>query len=184
LTQFEFVQVTIAIILGLGLTDILRNLGEQFRRRREIEVSWLQILASCLLLSVILVAYLWSFWTTSNVEWTLLLFVLQAGAAVSLALSAQFIKVDLSAPDSPTAQYFDNCRATYGVWAAAPVFGLLFSLSTGNLGPIEVFRIIVSALLVSMGFIKRPIYHAIVLGTLLFIVTVLAPAIGGLAMAL
>lgn len=180
MTQFEFVQVTLAIVLGLGLTDILRNLGEQFRRRREIEVCWLQVLASCLLLSVILVAYLWSFWTTSNVEWTLLLFLLQAGAAIGLALGAQFIRVDLSSSKSPTAQYFDNCLATYGVWAAAPVFALLFSLSTGTLGAIDASRVLVAVLLVSMGFIRKPIYHAMVLSTLLVIVVVVAPAVGGL----
>lgn len=96
MTQFEFVQVTIAIILGLGLTDILRNLGEQFRNRSEIEVSWLQVGASCMLLLVILIYNLWGFWGALGVNWTLQLFLLQVAPAIALALSAQLIKVDLS----------------------------------------------------------------------------------------
>ena len=180
MTQFEFVQVTLAIVLGLGLTDILRNLGEQFRRRSEIEVCWLQVLASGLLLSVILIVYLWAFWATSDVDWTLLLFVLQAGSAVSLALSAQFLKVDISSPKTLQAQYFDNCRAAYSAWAAAPVFALCFSLVADGASGIDLARTAVAILLVSMGFIKKPIYHAVVLGSLLFIVVVIAPVSGGL----
>ena len=180
MTQFEFVQVTLVIILGLGLTDLLRNLGEQFRHRKEIDVCWLQILASWLLLSVILIVNLWSFWSTSGVDWTLLLFVLQAGSAVALALSAQFIKVDLSSSKPLADQYFDNSLATYSLWAASPIFTLLFSLATDSLSSVDASRIIVVILLISMGFIRKPIYHAIVLSTLLFIVVVIAPTIGGL----
>ena len=180
MTQFEFVQVTLVIVLGLGLTDILRNLGEQYRHRQDIKVSWLQIMASCLLLSVILIVYLWSFWSTSDVEWNLTLFVLQAGSAVALALSAQFIRVDLSSDKALSVQYFENCRVTYATWAMAPLFGLLFSIATNNLSVLDAPRVFVAALLVSMGFIKAPAYHVVILSTLLFIVVVIAPISGGL----
>ena len=54
MSQFEFVQVTLIVILGLGLTDILRNLGEQYRHRRQVQLSALQVMASVLLMTVIL----------------------------------------------------------------------------------------------------------------------------------
>ena len=120
MTQFEFVQVTVAIILGLGLTDILRSLGEQFRSRSEIEVAWLQVGASCLLLLVILI-YLWGFWVALEVTWTLPLFMMQVASAIALALSAQFIKVDLSSGKALEAQYFDNGVGTFTLWAMAPL---------------------------------------------------------------
>ena len=181
LNQFEFVQVTVAIILGLGLTDILRNLGEQFRARREIEVSWLQIGASCLLLFVILI-YLWSFWLGSGITWTFPLFMLQVASAIALALSPQFIKVDVSSAETLEDQYFANARATYIVWATGPVFALVFALAADIAGTVDVGRIVAAALLISLGLVKHRGYHRVVLTTLLLLaivfVTVIGPGIG------
>ena len=173
LTQFEFVQVTIAIILGLGLTDILRNLGEQFRNRSEIEVSWLQVGASCMLLLVILIYNLWGFWGALEVNWTLQLFMLQVSPAIALALSAQLIKVDISSGKTPEAQYFNNCTATFTLWATAPLFSMFFSLATtGNVNiAADAARIGVAILLVSLGLIKNRIYHTVVLSVLLLSAT-------------
>ncbi len=171
MTQFEFVQVTIAIILGLGLTDILRNLGEQFRNRSEIEVSWLQVGASCMLLLVILIYNLWGFWGALGVNWTLQLFLLQVAPAIALALSAQLIKVDISSGKTPEAQYFNNCTATFTLWATAPLFSMFFSLATGNVNIADAARIGVVILLVSLGLIKNRIYHTVVLSALLLSAT-------------
>jgi len=168
LTQFEFVQVTVAIILGLGLTDILRSLGEQFRCRGEIDVAWLQVGATCLLLLVILI-YLWSFWLASEVTWTLPLFMLQVGSAIALALSAQFIKVDLSSNKTLEVQYFDNGTATFVVWAMAPLFALLFSIATANASPADAGRFGAALLLISLALIKSRTYHKVVLIALLLL---------------
>ena len=176
MTQFEFVQVTVAIILGLGLTDILRGLGEQFRSRSEIEVAWLQVGASCLLLLVIL-TYLWGFWIASEVTWTLPLFMMQVASAIALALSAQFIKVDLSSGKTLEAQYFDNGTGTFVLWAMAPLFALFFSFATGNVVGTDAVRIGAAILLVSLGLIKSRIYHAVVLVVLLLAATVAFPAL-------
>lgn len=177
LTQFEFVQVTVAIILGLGLTDILRNLGEQFRARREIEVAWLQIGASGLLLLIILI-YLWSFWLASRVTWTLPLFMLQVASAIALALSAQFIKVDLSSAKALEAQYFDNARVTFILWATAPLFVLLFSIAAGIASATDLGRVVAAVLLISLGLIKHRTYHKVVLGSLLLLALVFTTVIG------
>ena len=177
MTQFEFVQVTVAIILGLGLTDILRSLGEQFRRRREIDVSWLQIGASCLLLLVILI-YLWSFWLAAEVTWTLPLFMMQAASAIALALSAQFIKVDLSSGKTLDAQYFDNRTATFVLWAMGPLFAVFFSIATGNVSGADAGRIGAAILLISLGIIKNRTYHKVVLIVLLLLATVVHLIVG------
>lgn len=177
MTQFEFVQVTVAIILGLGLTDILRSLGEQFRSRSEIEVSWLQLGASCLLLLVIVI-YLWNFWLASEVIWTLPLFMMQVASAIAFALSAQFIKVDLSSAKTLDAQYFDNCTTTYIVWAMGPLFGVSFSIATGNVSGADAGRVGAALLLTSLGLIKNRTYHKAVLIVLLLLATVISPVVG------
>lgn len=175
LSQFEFVQVTIAVILGLGLTDLLRNLGEQYRNRNEFEICWLQILASCLLLFIILM-YLWNFWSTSRVAWTLPLFALQVASAVALALSAQFIKVDWTSSKTAKAQYFYNRLATFLSWSLAPLFAGIFSVLTND-GIVFLPRIGVVVLLVSLAFVNKQIYHAVVIVALL-LMSVVGLAIG------
>ena len=175
MTQFEFVQVTVAIVLGLGLTDILRGLGEQFRHRHEIEISRLQVGASCLLLLIILI-YLWNFWLTSEVSWTLPLFLMQVMSAIALALSAQFLRVDLTSDRPPEIQYFHNCTATFISWAMAPLFAWFFLIASGDSTLGDAARLVAVALLVSLGFIKRPRYHAVVLTVLLLLSVFAGPA--------
>ena len=170
MSQFEFVQVTIAVILGLGLTDLFRNLGEQYRYRHIIEVYWLQIAASCLLLFVILM-YLWNFWRTSNVEWTLPLFVLQVASAAALALSTQFLKVDVNSHKTAKSQYFDNRIATYVSWSFAPISAGLFHIVTAE-SDLAIPRIVVVFLLLSLAITRNAIAHAAVIAALLITLAV------------
>jgi hypothetical protein len=166
MSEFEFVQVTVAIILGLGITELLRNIGGQIRRRSQIQVYMLQIAASCLLVFVIL-RYLWSFWSTLEVSWNLPLFLLTVSPAIALALAAQVIGVHRDTDSSPQEQYFENCRATYLFWAAAPLFQVLFDFASGHtFTPSEVFRLLLVGLIASLGFVKKPSYHRIVLSIL------------------
>lgn len=174
MTEFEFVQVTVAIILGLGLTDILRNLGEQIRKKNEIEISALQVMASCLLLLVILV-YSWTLWRSFQLDWTLPLFVLQVVPAIALALSAQVLKVDCESSKKPEAQYFGSCAAAYAFWAMAPLFSVVFSFVSNTVSFADAGRFGVAILLLSVAFIKKSIYHKVVLSTLL-LVAVIFPA--------
>ena len=169
MSEFEFVQVTIAIILGLGITAILRNIGEQIRKRPEIQMYSLQLASSCLLVLVIL-RYLWTFWSTLEVSWNMPLFLLAVSSPIALALSAQVISVDCDSTTSPEQQYFENCRATYLFWASAPLIGVFFDVVSGwepKLIDVGV-RFFVVALLGSLAFAKRPSYHWFVL-LLLFI---------------
>ena len=66
LSEFEFVQITIAIILGLGITAIIRNFSEQIRRMPEVKPYPLQVVASLVMLLVILQT-LWGYWSVQDV---------------------------------------------------------------------------------------------------------------------
>jgi hypothetical protein len=160
----------VAIILGLGLTDILRNIGEQVRRRHESQLSTVQLLASILLLQVIL-TYLWQFWAAAEVIWTLPLFLLQTAAAVALALCAQFIRVDTTSARSAEAQYWENCALIYASWAAAPLLSWVFlEAAAANIdSSLNVSRFPVIALLGSLALFRRKYYHLAVLALLLAI---------------
>ena len=166
MSEFEFVQVTVAIILGLGITELLRNIGEQIRRRSKIHLYSLQVAASCLLVFVIL-RYLWLFWSNLDVSWNLPLFLLTVSPAIALALSAQVIRVDWDSDTQPKEQYFENSTATYLFWAAAPLSQLVFDVVSGYVfTEKDVTRLFVIGFLASLGFIKKPTYHWIVLSGL------------------
>ena len=166
MSQFRFVQITIVIILGLGLTEILRNLGGQIRRRSEIEVYSLQIFASCLLLFFIL-TWLWSFSLSLEVTWNLPLFLLKVIPTIALAFSAQLIGLDFNSTRSPEQQYFENCRPIYLIFASVPLFEVITTTGTAESLPItpeylivlNIFRVVIAGVVASLGFIKKPSYH-------------------------
>jgi len=112
------------IILGLGLTEILRNIGGQIRIRSKIKVYPLQIFASCLLIFFILM-WLWGFSKSIEVTWTLPVFLIQVLPAIAFALSAQILGLDFNSTRSAEQQYFGNCRAIYLILASIPLFGVI-----------------------------------------------------------
>jgi hypothetical protein len=166
LSQFRFVQIVIVIILGLGLTEILRNLGGQIRRRSEIEVYPLQIFASCLLLFFIL-TLLWAFSLSLEVTWNFPLFLLKVMPTIALAMSAQLIGLDFNSTRSSEQQYFENCRPIYLILASVPLFEVITTTVTAESLPItpehlielNIFRVVVAGVMASLGFIKKPAYH-------------------------
>lgn len=177
MSAFRFVQITVVVILGLGLTEILRNLGGQIRRRSEIEVYPLQIVASCSLLFFILM-FLWGFSAYIEVNWNLLLFLLKVIPSIALALSAQLIGLDFNSTRSSEQQYFENCRSTYLILASVPLFGVITTTVTAESLPISgenlivmnIFRFVVAGVVASLSFIKKPGYHwSVIIGLLIVV---------------
>jgi hypothetical protein len=148
------------------LTDILRNIGEQIRHRRTKALSAVQMLASVLLLQVIL-GYLWQFWGTVDVVWTLPLFMLQTAAAGSLALCAQLVRVETASAKTAEGQYWENSFVLFLFWAAAPLISAVFYAAADILDNTFVFlRFGVVALLVSLAVINKKAFHLCVLSLL------------------
>jgi len=175
MTEFRFVQITLVIILGFGVTEILRNIGGQIRRRKEIEVYPLQIVVSCSLLFFILL-WLWSFSQSIDVTWTLPIFLLQVLPTIALALSAQIIGMDFNSTKSSKQQYFDNCTATYLILAIVPLLSVFTTTTNSEYMPftrnhlmlINIGRFVVTGITASLGFIKKPLYHwSVVIGLLI-----------------
>lgn len=170
MTEFMFVRVTIAIILGLGVTEILRNIAGQIRRKSHIEVYPLQVFASLILLFFIIV-WLWGFSGSSAVTWTFPVFILKVLPAIALALSAQIIVLDFDSSKSPKEQYFKNSRVVYLILASAPLYELIFtavtlkylSIAVETLKMLIIFRLAGAGVVASLAFIKKPAYHWVVL---------------------
>ena len=175
MTEFKYVQTALMIILGLGVTEILRNIGSQIRRRTEIEVYPLQIAVSWSILLFILM-WLWSFSESVDVRWTLPVFLLQMLPPIALALSAQIVCLDFNSKKTSKQQYFDNCAAIYLILAIVPLVTVLtttinsdyMSITRDSLILINISRLVQSGFIASLGFIKKPLYHwLVVIGLLI-----------------
>lgn len=170
MTEYRFVQIIIVVILGLGLTEILRNLGGQVRRRSRIEVYPLQVFASGFLLFSILMWH-WSFSQKLEVTWTLPIFILKVIPTIALALGAQVIGIDFDSSKSAKQQYFENCGLLYFILASAPIIAVFTTKFTyesllttgGTLTVYNILRLVTAGVLVSLAFIKKPSYHWIAL---------------------
>lgn len=172
MSEFEFVQVTFAIILGLGVTEILRGLGEQIRARHYLRLYPLHVVASCIILIAIMIG-LWGLWFVKSVQWTFPQFLLQAAPTIALALAAHVIRADCSiGADSLREQYFRNAGPAFLLLASVPLVTTVITFArlderpddATNLAVITSARLLLVALGVSMALIKRPAYHWSALG--------------------
>lgn len=178
MTDYRFVQMIIVVILGLGLTGILANLGGQIRNRSSIEIYPLQIFASCFLLLTILMWH-WSFSRTQDVNWTLPLFILNVIPPMLLTLGAQLISVEINSPKSPQQQYFINCGFIYSILASVPFISIIIetfipeslTISTEILTGTTILRLLSGCILASLAIIKKPTYHWLSLMLLYVLVT-------------
>jgi len=123
-SSFEFVLVSIAIILGFGISEVLAGWGRQLRHRHQVRPYPLQIVASAYVLFLSL-RYLWVLWFLREAEWTFASYGMSVLPALALALAAHVVRSD---PESlrrtPKQQYFDAARPFYGLVALFPVLSL------------------------------------------------------------
>lgn len=118
MSSFEFVLVTIAIVLGFGISEILSGWGRMLRHRMEVRPYPLQLAASAFVLYASL-RYLWLLWDARDTEWTYAGYLAIFAPALCLALAAYVVRDDpTSLRRSPKQQYFDAARPLFLLIAA------------------------------------------------------------------
>ncbi|GJM14451.1 MAG: hypothetical protein DHS20C12_28540 [Pseudohongiella sp.] len=171
MSQFEFVQITFALILGLGVTTVLASIGQQFRLRHIAALSAVQLSSQVLLLFSLLI-WLWGFWAVKDIEWSFSLFLFHALPPMFLALAAHVSAIDCGIDcDVAELQYFRNQRPFYGFWATASFVGLLhtvFYVYSGELElnlsiPLFIARALGVALLCTLMLSRSKKIHGIAL---------------------
>ncbi len=124
MSEFEFVQITFAIILGLGVTSVLSSIADQLKFRNTYALFPLQLFSQSVLL-LLLFIQLWGFWAARDIEWNIGLFLFHALSPVCYAIAAYSSRVELSSASASTEeQYFSNKPIFYGFWALASFFGI------------------------------------------------------------
>jgi hypothetical protein len=180
MSTFEFVLVSFAIIIGLGISEILAGWGEQIRARHRKDIYPLQLVSSALIL-LLSMQYLWGLWVTRDIAWTFPLFLLVSVPGLSFALAAHASKVDTSVDAPPVrAQYFSNSRPVYLLLAMFPIVILTLSFVSSarqavidppNLLTVSLIRLLVFALLVSLAWSKSERVHWVGLGGFFLVAT-------------
>lgn len=121
MSSFEFILVSLAIILGFGISEILSGWGEQMRHRRTVRPYPLQIAGSAYVLFASL-RYLWLLWGARDAQWTFGAYLLTALPALALALAAYVMRTDPKSPRRSLAeQYFDVSRPFHLLLTTVPI---------------------------------------------------------------
>ena len=153
MSAFEFVIVAFAIILGLGVSEVLSGWADQIRARDRVRPYPLQLASSGFVL-YLSIQYLFLLWHGRGIEWTFARFLAIAGPALALALAARVSKVD-TAPDARSIreQYFHNSPAVYGLLAVFPALVILMSLFSDLRGMIPNPPNLVAVSIVRVGLL-------------------------------
>jgi hypothetical protein len=169
-SEFRFVLIVIGIMLGLGLTQIIRSVGDQLRRRAEIQIYPLQLIA-CVLLFYFILVWMWGFTLFNEATWNFATYILIIAPATALSMSAQLICPDLRSARSPEQQYFANSRPLYLVMSSVFILSIINTVVNSEylffdeevLTIINGSRLLGAVSVASMAFIRKPAYHWLIL---------------------
>jgi hypothetical protein len=172
-SSFEFVLITIAIVLGFGISEILAGWGRALRHRQEVRPYPLQLAASAYVLYAS-IRYLWLLWDARDIEWLFLGYLLTFVPALCLALAAYVVRGDpTSLRRSPKEQYFGAARPLFLLlagWMVISVINVVLWLRahpggsplTESVSPVVwAFRPAFVAACLFLAWSRSPRWHAI-----------------------
>ncbi len=110
LSEFEFVLVTIAIVAGFAISEILAGWSRPMVARGNAGYSSLRFFASLFLLFLTL-RYIWMLWGVRSSEWHFVHFVLVLAPMLLIALAAYVISMPEEAPELDSTEiYFARAK--------------------------------------------------------------------------
>ena len=120
---FEFVLVTVSLIMALGITLLLRHIAAIIRYRKSIELYWVAL--TWMALQFVTVTWVWwSLWDFAAVEWTYpRFFYLLAGPTLHYIVISMLVSTDVSKPNASLIENFSSIRVPFMlVLSAVQVF--------------------------------------------------------------
>ena len=164
MTQFEYVTVFVAILLALGVAELLAGLGRLIRERDHIRFYWVHVAWMFLAILAVTQSW-WIIWNVRSHEFAnffefLVLVLPRLGFVLVAFLLAPPIKLDQAF--DLREYYFRQIR-----WAAllgsAVFIGIAFSRTLLGverlLSPANGIRLVAVGFLVYLGFTKNPRVH-------------------------
>jgi len=110
---FEFVLVTVSLIMALGITLLLRHIAAVIRYRKSIELYWVAL--TWMALQFVTVTWVWwSLWDFAAVEWTYpRFFYLLAGPTLHFIAISMLVSTDVSKPNASLIENFSSIRVPF-----------------------------------------------------------------------
>ncbi|MFL5381752.1 MAG: hypothetical protein ACJ8GN_04485 [Longimicrobiaceae bacterium] len=179
MSPFEYVLPMVSILVGLAIGDLSLSLHRLLRARRRVRWDWLPLAAALLVLLLILFFW-WAFYAMGRAEvWTRYwAFLVLAAALIGMFLLASAALPDTVPEDGlDLAAYYDENRRYF--WILFAVFTLLaFVLdvlvytddTVHSASPLRAIPTVsIAAVLLSLAFVRRRAYHAVVVLLLLVV---------------
>ena len=120
----EYLSVLVSIIVGLGMSHLLRGLGQMVVARRQVRVWWVPLVVAAL----VFLAHIQWWWSTihsgEHLGENFFGFVLFLGAPIAMYLMAVLVLPDfddLQAPVSLREHHLENHRWLFGLGALLPL---------------------------------------------------------------
>lgn len=172
MTLFEYLAIAYALLLSLSTVRLLDGLSHILHADRR---YWAHAIWVCLLIFFALLLF-WHHWSTLNVRWTFLTFVMNlAGPGVIYFLSCTLIPDEAKDVDSWRDYYFSIRRQFFGALCVWSVFMVINTTLILGVPPLHVSRIIPAGLML-LGLsglsTDSPQVHAGILLVLLFILII------------
>lgn len=166
--EFQYLAVLISIVLGLGLTQLLTNLGRLAQSRARVRHYWPATVWTVLLFFILVQSWWAMYDMRGHQGWTFLKFVLILATPTALYLMAALALPEVDArstePVDLRAHYFAQTRWFFGASVALIVSSLLRPLAMDGWIPLDLDRVIQLVFLAAAAsamFIRREWLHKV-----------------------
>jgi len=171
MTLFEYLAIAYALLLSLSAVRLLNGLSHVMHTQRR---YWAHATWACLLLFSALLLF-WQHWSTLDVQWTFLTFVMNlAGPGMIYFLSCTLIPDEAKSVDSWRDYYFSIRRQFFGalcVWSVIMVINTTLILGVPLLHNSRIIPVGLMVLgLSGLSTDSSRVHASILLGLLLILI--------------
>lgn len=164
--EFQYLTVFVSIILGLGITQLLTNVGRLAQARGRVRVYWPAALWVAMLFFILVQSWWAMFDMRDHRGWTFLAFLVVLMTPTSLylmtALALPEVDVRSGEPVDLRAHYYAHRRWFFGAAAAVIISSLLRPLVIDGRIPLDLDRGIQLVFLALVGcamIVRREGFH-------------------------
>jgi hypothetical protein len=176
-SSFPFLAVMFAVLMGMGVVQLITALGELVKHRRAAQPYWLHAAWLCLLLLLYFHVW-WSFWEFRLVaHWTYLKYLFLLTGPVALFAATSLLAPDLREPSrfDSRRHYYAVHRAFFAVMSVAVAWGAsIYPVMFGTIDPILEWLLLFLAVMVTLAITSNERAHAVltVVAWLMFVIFV------------
>ncbi|MDG1995235.1 MAG: hypothetical protein P8J14_01965 [Emcibacteraceae bacterium] len=170
--RYSFVMMMMSIIVGLGVTELLRNIARQIQSRAGSKQYWLHSVIAALIFVSLLQTW-WESWGLRNIDnWNFLIVLMMLGGPVGIYIISHLLFPEQVKGADFEKHYFKNSRAISVMGMLVVIVSSLFrpiSFDTTIFEPSNIPSVFMFVAFLSMALTKMKMLHQIIYPTLLIL---------------